>query len=82
MLYLLIDSWPIRSRSGLSIEQSLSCLQDKQAEVLKLFFGIGVEQAMSLEDISERYDLTKERVRQDQRQGHHTPQRQQQMQNT
>ena len=46
------------------IEQSLSCLQDKQAEVLKLFFGIGVEQAMSLEDISERYDLTKERVRQ------------------
>jgi RNA polymerase primary sigma factor len=46
------------------IEQSLSCLQDKQAEVLKLFFGIGVEQALSLEDISERYDLTKERVRQ------------------
>lgn len=46
------------------IEQSLSCLQEKQAEVLKLFFGIGVEQPMSLEDISERYDLTKERVRQ------------------
>jgi RNA polymerase primary sigma factor len=46
------------------IEQSLSCLQDKQAEVLKLFFGIGVEQALSLEDISMRYDLTKERVRQ------------------
>ncbi|MCW3127601.1 MAG: polymerase, sigma 70 subunit, RpoD subfamily [Bacteroidetes bacterium] len=46
------------------IEMSLSCLQDKQAEVLKLFFGIGVEQALSLEDISERYDLTKERVRQ------------------
>lgn len=46
------------------IEQSLSCLQDKQAEVLKLFFGIGVEQPLSLEDISIRYDLTKERVRQ------------------
>lgn len=46
------------------IEQSLSCLQDKQAEVLKLFFGIGVEQPLSLEDISMRYDLTKERVRQ------------------
>jgi RNA polymerase primary sigma factor len=46
------------------IEQSLSCLQDKQAEVLKLFFGIGIEQALSLEDISMKYDLTKERVRQ------------------
>ena len=46
------------------IEQSLACLQDKQADVLKLFFGIGVEQALSLEDISVRYDLTKERVRQ------------------
>ena len=46
------------------IEQSLSCLQDKQAEVLKLFFGIGVEQPLSLEDISMKYDLTKERVRQ------------------
>jgi RNA polymerase primary sigma factor len=46
------------------IEQSLACLQDKQAEVLKLFFGIGVEQPLSLEDISMKYDLTKERVRQ------------------
>lgn len=46
------------------IEQSLLCLQDKQAEVLKLFFGIGVEQPLSLEDISMKYDLTKERVRQ------------------
>ncbi|MFN8277536.1 MAG: RNA polymerase sigma factor RpoD/SigA [Chitinophagales bacterium] len=46
------------------IEHSLSGLQDKQAEVLKLFFGIGVEEPMSLEDISERYSLTKERVRQ------------------
>ncbi|MFN8310289.1 MAG: RNA polymerase sigma factor RpoD/SigA [Chitinophagales bacterium] len=46
------------------IENSLQGLQDKQAEVLKLFFGIGLEEPMSLEDISERYSLTKERVRQ------------------
>jgi RNA polymerase primary sigma factor len=46
------------------IEQSLAGLQDKQAEVLKLFFGIGVAEPLSLEDISMRYDLTKERVRQ------------------
>lgn len=46
------------------IELSLSCLQGKQAEVLRLFYGIGVEQPMSLDDISEKFDLTKERVRQ------------------
>lgn len=46
------------------IERSLSTLHDKQAEVLKLYFGIGMEHPMSLEDISMKYDLTKERVRQ------------------
>ena len=46
------------------IEQSLCCLHEKHAEVIKLFFGIGIEQALSLDDISLRYDLTKERVRQ------------------
>ena len=46
------------------IEQSLSCLHEKHAEVLKLFFGIGVEHPLSLDDISIKFDLTKERVRQ------------------
>jgi RNA polymerase primary sigma factor len=46
------------------IEISLSCLQGKQAEVLRLFYGIGIEQPMSLDDISLKFDLTKERVRQ------------------
>ncbi len=46
------------------IERSLGTLHEKQAEVLKLYFGIGMENPMSLEDISMKYDLTKERVRQ------------------
>jgi RNA polymerase primary sigma factor len=47
----------------LEIERSLTLLTDRQSEVLRLFFGIGV-QPVSLEDIAERFNLTRERVRQ------------------
>ena len=46
------------------IERSLSTLTDRQCDVIKLYFGIGVEQPMSLEDIGEKFGLTRERVRQ------------------
>jgi RNA polymerase primary sigma factor len=46
------------------IERSLSTLTDRQAEVIKLYFGIGVEHPLSLEDIGDRFGLTRERVRQ------------------
>ena len=46
------------------IERSLSALTDRQKEVIRFFFGIGVDHAMSLEDIGERFNLTRERVRQ------------------
>lgn len=46
------------------INRSLGTLTDRQAEVVKLYFGIGVEHPMSLEDIGARFDLTRERVRQ------------------
>jgi RNA polymerase primary sigma factor len=46
------------------IDRSLSTLTERQKDVLKLFFGIGVEHPMSLEDIGERFGLTRERVRQ------------------
>ena len=46
------------------IERSLSTLTDRQRDVIKLYFGIGVEHPMSLEDIGERFGLTRERVRQ------------------
>lgn len=42
----------------------LSYLSEKKAEILKLFWGIGIDFPMSLEDIGLRYDITKERVRQ------------------
>jgi RNA polymerase primary sigma factor len=46
------------------IERSLNTLTDRQKDVLKFFFGVGVENPMSLEDIGEKFGLTRERVRQ------------------
>ncbi len=46
------------------IERSLATLTDRQCDVIKLYFGIGVEHPMSLEDIGEKFGLTRERVRQ------------------
>jgi len=48
----------------LEIERSLSTLTERQCDVIKLYFGIGVEHPMSLEDIGEKFGLTRERVRQ------------------
>ncbi len=46
------------------IERSLGTLTERQCDVVKLYFGIGVEHPLSLEDIGERFGLTRERVRQ------------------
>ena len=46
------------------IERSLSTLSVRQKEVILYFFGIGIDHPLSLEDIGERYNLTRERVRQ------------------
>ncbi|TAF51104.1 MAG: RNA polymerase sigma factor RpoD/SigA [Sphingobacteriia bacterium] len=46
------------------IKQCLSSLTDRQKCVLCYFYGIGVEQALSLEDIGAMFHLTRERVRQ------------------
>lgn len=44
--------------------RTLGTLSERQRDVLVLFYGIGVENPMSLEDIGERFALTRERVRQ------------------
>jgi RNA polymerase primary sigma factor len=46
------------------IERSLSTLSERQKDVIRYFFGIGIDHALSLEDIGERFNLTRERVRQ------------------
>ncbi len=49
---------------GREIERSLGTLTPRQKSVLKLYFGIGLEHPVSLEDIGDMFDLTRERVRQ------------------
>jgi RNA polymerase primary sigma factor len=46
------------------IDRSLSTLTQRQKDVIRFFFGIGVDHALSLEDIGEHFNLTRERVRQ------------------
>jgi RNA polymerase primary sigma factor len=48
----------------IDIDRSLQTLTERQKEVICFFFGIGVDHPMSLEDIGDRFSLTRERVRQ------------------
>ena len=45
------------------IERALQILTPREKEIIKSFFGIGCQE-MTLEEIGERLDLTRERVRQ------------------
>ncbi|MFM8786550.1 MAG: sigma-70 family RNA polymerase sigma factor, partial [Bacteroidota bacterium] len=58
------DSILMQESLANEIERSLATLTDRQKEVIKLYFGIGIDHSMSLEDIGDRFDLTRERVRQ------------------
>lgn len=46
------------------INRALSTLTEREAEVIKLYFGLNKEHSMTLEEIGERFHLTRERVRQ------------------
>jgi RNA polymerase primary sigma factor len=46
------------------IEEALSTLDQREREVVKLYFGIGYEHPLTLEEIGEKFKLTRERVRQ------------------
>ncbi len=46
------------------IDRSFQVLTDRQKEVICYFFGIGQDHPMSLEDIGDKFNLTRERVRQ------------------
>lgn len=46
------------------IDRSLNTLTEREREIVKLFFGIGVNHGLTLEEIGAKVDLTRERVRQ------------------
>lgn len=47
-----------------SVEEVLSTLSKREAEVIGLYFGLGDTEALTLEQIGERFGITRERVRQ------------------
>ena len=46
------------------IDRALSTLTEREAEVIKLYFGLNKDHSLTLEEIGERFNLTRERVRQ------------------
>jgi RNA polymerase primary sigma factor len=48
----------------IDIERALSTLHPREAEITRLYFGIGREHPLTLEEIGQRFNLTRERVRQ------------------
>ncbi|MCC7520538.1 MAG: sigma-70 family RNA polymerase sigma factor [Flavobacteriaceae bacterium] len=48
----------------IEIERALETLTPREADVVRLYFGLGDYQPMTLEEIGETFDLTRERVRQ------------------
>ena len=58
------DSEVMGESLKVDIERSLQFLDPKAREILKLFYGIGYSHPISLDEIGQRYSLTRERVRQ------------------
>jgi len=46
------------------VQRALSTLTQREADVITLYFGLNGEHAMTLEEIGEKFNLTRERVRQ------------------
>ena len=46
------------------IDRALNTLPEKEAQVLKMSYGIGEKHPMTLEEIGQTFDLTRERIRQ------------------
>jgi len=71
LLDVLVNHDSPRADNGLlneslqrEIERSLSTLTERERDVVKLFFGIGINHGLTLEEIGAKFDLTRERVRQ------------------
>jgi len=58
------DSLLMTESLKIEVERALSTLTKREAEVVKLYFGLGREHPLTLEEIGARFKLTRERVRQ------------------
>ncbi len=58
------DSSLMQESLSHEIERSLKTLPEKQREIIKMFYGLGLPHGLTLEEIAIEFDLTRERVRQ------------------
>ena len=57
------DNSLINESLSLEVERTLSTLSQRESDILKYFFGIGCQE-LTLEEIGDKFGLTRERVRQ------------------
>lgn len=60
----LPDSELLVGSLKVEIDRALATLTKREAQILRLYFGLGYEHPMTLEEIGERFNLTRERIRQ------------------
>ena len=70
----MADRGLVNESLNTEIERALSTLTDREREIVKSFFGIGCQE-MTLEEIGERFGLTRERVRQNKEKAIRRPKR-------
>lgn len=58
------DSGLVNESLRKEVQRALSTLTQREADVVTLYFGLNGEHAMTLEEIGEKFNLTRERVRQ------------------
>ncbi len=58
------DTWLSAESVRLDIEQALGRLRPRESYILRFYFGLGRVRALTLEEIGQRFGLTRERVRQ------------------
>jgi RNA polymerase primary sigma factor len=58
------DSTLMRESLNKEIQRSLSTLTEKERDVINLYYGIGMNHGLTLEEIGAKFNLTRERVRQ------------------
>lgn len=58
------DSRLIFESLSREIERSLATLTERERDIIKYYFGIGISHGLTLDEIGAKFDLTRERVRQ------------------
>ncbi|MEO5977814.1 MAG: RNA polymerase sigma factor RpoD/SigA [Chryseolinea sp.] len=58
------DTGMVADSLKMEVQRSLSTLPEREAQVLRLYFGLNGEEALTLDEISQQFNLTRERVRQ------------------